>query len=196
MISSLIASFIRLLTGVPLLHPDSLPKGGTIYYANHASHLDTLVIWASFPPEARKTLHPVAARDYWEKTALHRSISHFLKCILIERKNLCKTTNPLPEVTQTLEEGHSILIFPEGTRNLSPELKPFKSGIYHLAKKCPGVSLLPIYLNNLSRILPKGEAIPLPLIATVHIGEPLHLNPGEEKASFLSRTKSTLNSLN
>ena len=97
----------------------------------------------------------------------------------------------MAEVTDTLSKGHSVLIFPEGTRSLDGNLKPFKSGIYHIAKQS-GSPLIPIYLNNLSKLLPKGEAIPIPVIATLTLGEPLHLTKMQDKKQFLENARNQL----
>ena len=188
MIASIAAAAIRLFTGVRAFG-DS-PGRGCIYYARHKSHLDTLVIWAALPQKDRKQLRPVAARDYWDKTFLRRWLSRrVLKAILLDRKPCagCKS-HPLRELADAVESGDSLLIFPEGTRSPQGDDRPFKSGIYHLAKMLPDSSFIPVSLENLGRILPKGEFLPLPLIARCSIGEALTLRADETKPAFLQRS--------
>jgi 1-acyl-sn-glycerol-3-phosphate acyltransferase len=63
----------------------------------------------------------------------------------------------------------------------------FKSGLYYLAKKRPDLELIPVYMDNLNRILPRGEVVPVPLLSSITIGNPIYLEPGEPKLEFLDR---------
>jgi 1-acyl-sn-glycerol-3-phosphate acyltransferase len=100
-------------------------------------------------------------------------------------------SDPLGPLERLLEEGRSILIFPEGTRG-TDEVVAFRSGLFHLARRFPDVDLVPIYLDNLSRILPKGSWLVVPITCTARFGTPLRLIPGEEKAAFLSRARNAV----
>ena len=100
--------------------------------------------------------------------------------------------HPLADLFVSLEGGDSLLIFPEGTRVEQGKEENFKPGIYHLARKFPEVPLIPVDLENLGRILPKGEFLPLPLVARVSLRQPITLEGGETKQQFLARAQQTL----
>ena len=69
-------------------------------------------------------------------------------------------------------------------------IAPFKPGLHHLVTKCPEILLVPVFLENLSRILPKGELLPLPVMGQAVFGEPLpHPGEHESKADFLQRAR-------
>ena len=81
-----------------------------IYFANHTSHLDTIVIWASLPPALRRHVRPVAAKDYWEKGLIRRRIAlDELHCVLIDRRRT-EHTNPLDPLREALRQGDSLII--------------------------------------------------------------------------------------
>ena len=163
-----------------------------IYFANHGSHVDTIAVMAALPWQVRRRTHPVAARDYWGKTKVHRFIAEtIVRAVLIDRKPE-SGSNPLEPVERLLERGQSILIVPEGTRAEGDEVAEVRSGIFRLAQRFPGIELVPVYLDNLRRILPKGSMLPVPITCTARFGAPLRLEPGEEKAAFLQRARAAV----
>ncbi len=161
-----------------------------IYFANHSSNLDALVLWALLPPDVRRLTRPVAARDYWTAGKLRRHIAErIFHAILIERKKPTAHDNPIAQILEAMGDRHSIIIFPEGGRFPGPDPVPFKSGLYHLALKRPDVELVPVLMDNLNRILPKGEILPVPMLGSVTFGTPMTLSPDEPKAAFLERAR-------
>ncbi len=170
------------------------PEKQKIYFANHGSNLDFPVIWAALPKQYRQYLRPVAARDYWNADAIRRFLSRdVLRAVHIDRiKSERQHENPLLPIQNVLKEGDSILIFPEGTRSLTGEIATFKSGLYFLAKDFPNAELVPLYLHNLNKILPKGEIAPVPFIATMWLGAPLQLQESETKDAFLARARDSM----
>lgn len=167
-----------------------------IYFANHASHLDTVALWSALPPALRRRTRPVAARDYWGKGWLRRLIAgRGLDAVLIDRHREQAGEDPLAPLYEALERGDSLILFPEGTRNPDPELLPFRQGLYHLAARFPQVEPVAVYLDNARRSLPKGSLLPVPLICTVRFGAPLPLQPGEDKAAFLQRAREAVQAL-
>jgi len=190
-----IAGLIRLLTGAQArwtgCAPDPVQR---IYFANHTSHLDFPVIWASLPPALRLLTRPVAARDYWDATRLRLYLAKdVFRAIMIER-NAAGRDNPLRPMEEALSAGDSLIIFPEGTRAVDEDagLAPFKSGLYHLAQRYPDVQLVPVHLENLNRILPKGKYLLIPLLAAVSFGAPIRLLPEEDKRTFLDRARAVV----
>ncbi|WP_428028478.1 lysophospholipid acyltransferase family protein [Altererythrobacter sp.] len=156
-----------------------------IYFANHASHLDTIILWAALPVALRRVTHPVAAADYWGTGAIKRFIAlRVLNAVLVERTG---SRDPLSPLRAELERGHSLVIFPEGTRRQEILPGKFKSGLYHLAKDYPDAELVPVYLSNLARAYPKGAIVPAPISSIASFGTPLSLESGEDKEGFLTR---------
>lgn len=165
-----------------------------VYFANHASHGDFVLIWTVLPPALRATTRPVAGADYWTASALRRFIGQeVFNAVLIERDAGRRRTDPVSQMAEALDAGGSLILFPEGTRNMTEDrLLPFKSGIYHLARARPGVDLVPVWIENLNRVMPKGGVVPIPLLCTVTFGAPLRLQPDEPKGAFLDRARSAL----
>ncbi len=161
-----------------------------IYFANHTSHIDTVALWSALPPDLRAKTRTAAAADYWGTSPLKRAIAvKGLNAILIDRKRTDPQADPLRPLYDALDAGQSIIIFPEGTRQPQPLPGPFKSGLYHMAQRYPDVELIPVYLENLYRSMPKGTFFPVPLICAVRFGAPLERIAGEDKSAFLERAR-------
>ncbi|MFV0423477.1 lysophospholipid acyltransferase family protein [Oleidesulfovibrio sp.] len=190
----------RLVTGIRARWLAPLPQNqARIYYANHSSHLDGLVIWASLPEALRVTVHPVAAADYWQKGRIRNYLAKSVfKAVLVSRQAAGDRSrnNALQLMTEPLEQGHSLILFPEGTRGAGERVSDFKSGIWHLARKCPQAELVPVYLENLNRVLPKGSCLVVPILCSAIVGEPVAgPQQGETKTDFLIRLKGALEAL-
>ena len=197
MMVEVIVVLARLLSGANVRWVGSPPNARQrIYFANHTSNLDTLVLWAALPPEARAQTRPVAARDYWTTGRLRPYLAkRIFNAVLIERKKVTAHNNPIEQMLAALEEKCSLIIFPEGGRQVGPAMAPFKSGLYHLAKKRPDVEFIPVLIDNLNRILPKGEVLPVPVLSCISFGAPIRLEDEETKAAFLERARAAVNRL-
>ncbi len=200
-LAGIIAGAARLISGVNVRWADSEPDPRqTVYFANHSSHLDFVVLWSALPAEIRARTRPVAAQDYWKK-GLRRAIAvNIFRAVLVARRQVgaelsLASSNPqeaIENMVAAMGSDYSLIIFPEGTRGTGEEVGEFKSGLYYLAKQKPELRLVPVYLNNLNRILPKGEFLPVPFISRLTFGPALTLDPEEPKPAFLTRARDAL----
>lgn len=195
MVAGLIAGFARLITGaVAEWHVQPHSDRVRVYFANHASHADFATIWAALPADVRARTRPVAAADYWQGSRLRRYlVAQVFRAVLIDRAGGGPAATE--QMVGALTAGDSLIIFPEGTRGDGRVIAPFRSGLYHLAVAVPEAELIPVRLVNLNRVLPKGETIPVPVIARLTFGRPLTLAEGESKESLLARAHAAVASL-
>jgi 1-acyl-sn-glycerol-3-phosphate acyltransferase len=190
---SVLSLLAKLLSGASArwvdCHPDTCQR---VYFANHTSHLDLLVVWASLPPEVRQITRPVAAKDYWERGWIRRHLSEAFNALLIDRQEIKVHQSPVDLMIRGAGDRFSLILFPEGGRNPTGELGEFKSGLYYLAKKRPEWELVPVYLDNMNRVLPRGEFLPVPLLSSITFGPPIWLENDEPKAEFLQRAREAI----
>jgi 1-acyl-sn-glycerol-3-phosphate acyltransferase len=200
MIGTALASACRLISGGTVewrCDPNSTAQ--RIYFGNHSSHLDFIVIWSALPPALRRHARPVAGRDYWERGGVRRYLAReVFHAVLIERgrsgsaRRLTEASNSVERMAREMGDRDSLIVFPEGTRSETGEIGTFKSGLYHLSRARPDVELIPVRLENLNRILPKGEALPVPMLTHVTFGSRLPVSVDEPKEDFLARARTTL----
>ncbi len=200
MIADLICLTARLISGLSVRWIGCAPEDKQrIYFANHTSHLDFVVIWTALPKSLRTKTRAVAAKDYWQKGKLRPYLAkEIFQTVLIERKHIAlhdEEGNPLQAMLQALQQGSSLIVFPEGTRGIQQEIQPFKPGIYHLHQARPDAELIPVYLENLSRVLPKGEFLPVPILGSVTFGPPFNVEKGVLKNDFLLRARQAVEDL-
>jgi len=190
LMSYFLLGLVRLLTGSQARWHGCPPKAEQrIYFANHQSHADLIMIWAALPKELRSRTRPIAAKDYWTRTPFRQWITTAVfNAIYVERERT-DNQDPLQPLYDALESGDSIILFPEGTRGYADEPQPFKSGLYNLALKYPDVVLVPAWINNIQRVMPKGEVVPVPVLCSVTFGVPIQLDESEERRAFLDRAR-------
>jgi len=186
----LLATIARLITGAQGHWYGAPPKAEQrIYFANHQSHFDWVLIWAALPRDLRTITRPIAARDYWTSTSLKHWITREIFNAVYVSRERSADEDPLEPLMEALRHGDSLVIFPEGTRGNKGDPAPFKAGLYHLAEAFPDVNLIPAWIDNVQRVMPKGEVVPVPILCSVTFGAPLTLQPGEEKRAFLDRAR-------
>jgi 1-acyl-sn-glycerol-3-phosphate acyltransferase len=275
----LLLGVVRLLTGAQARWYGCPPKAEQrIYFANHQSHADLVMIWAALPEELRSITRPIAARDYWANTPFKRWITtEVFNAVYVERAATAPAAaaaaraepevppppvknavaphaeriepsmepllplaplivdvtpeavdevqgrldlpapppppppmppppvqppamenaeppppDPLAPLVEALRSGDSIIIFPEGTRGHTGEPQKFKSGLYTLATMFPDVVLVPAWIDNVQRVMPKGEIVPVPILCSVTFGAPIRVDEGEERRPFLDRARAAV----
>ena len=185
-----LAFIAKLISGATLRWVDCQPDTcQRVYFANHTSHLDALVLWASLPKQVRALTRPLAAKDYWDKGAVRKYIARIFNAMLIDRKKIKVHQSPVDLMIREIGDRYSLILFPEGTRNVEGEMGEFKSALYYLSKKRPDLELMPVYIDNLNRVHPRGEFLPVPLLTCMTVGAPIWMEPGENKTAFLKRAR-------
>ncbi len=190
LMGALLAFIARLITGAQGHWKGVPPKAEQrIYFANHQSHLDWVLIWAALPTELRAVTRPIAAKDYWTATPFKHWITREVFHAVYVSRQRTDDQDPLEPLVEALKSGDSLVIFPEGTRSNQDEPKAFKSGLFHLAEQFPEVQLIPVWIDNVQRVMPKGEVVPVPVLCTATFGAPLQRGAGEDKRGFLERAR-------
>jgi 1-acyl-sn-glycerol-3-phosphate acyltransferase len=194
---SFLALLARFLSGASVRWIDSQPDTcQRVYFANHTSHLDAIVLWSALPQRVRSLTRPVAAKDYWTAGRIRSYMAdRVFNALLIDRTEIKVHQSPVDVIIREIGQQYSLIMFPEGGRNSGGEIGEFKSGLYYLCKKRPDLELIPVHIDNMNRILPRGEVLPVPLLTCISFGPPIWLEAGEPKADFLSRAREAVRQL-
>ncbi len=191
-----LAGLAKIVSGATVRWIDCEPDNcQRVYFANHTSHLDALVLWSSLPRNIRQLTRPVAAVDYWHGGPVRRFMADSFNLLLIDRNKVKVHSSPIDLMIAEMGSEYSLIVFPEGGRNATGEVGDFKSGLYYLGKKRPDLELVPVFIDNLNRVMPKGEFLPVPLLSCISIGAPMWLESGEKKNAFLTRARDAVLSL-
>jgi 1-acyl-sn-glycerol-3-phosphate acyltransferase len=175
-----------------------------IYFANHTSHLDFILIWSSLPRHVRERTRPVARRDYWERSRFRRYyVRKVFDAVLIDRALFdtvrADMNGGVREAVEQMVEGlgdeHSLILFPEGTRGSGESIGQFRSGLYYLSRERPDVELVPVRIHGAHKVLPKGRLVPSPQESDLTFGTPMRLENGETRAAFIERARAALSAL-
>src|ERR1022692_857009 len=198
MFEKLVAIFIvggaKLLTGATArwngCKPDARQR---IFVANHTSHLDFVLLWAALPPMVRAHTRPVAAADYWERGKLRRYLAaRVFRAVLVQRSGGLHDPKTPDPMLVALEEGDTLILFPEGTRGNGEDLLPFKPGVFHIAKARPSAQVVPVWMDNSYRVMPKGSLLLAPMLCSATFGAPVEVQEDESKERYLGRLRESV----
>ena len=195
-LASAIAWLARTATKVTVRNVGHEFRGAqTIYFANHSSHVDFVIVWATIPKEFRADVRPVAAADYWAKGMRRRLAEDVFRAVLVNRHagtDLSAARSTVDQLVESMGDHGSLILFPEGSRSEGEEIGAFHSGIVAICKRLPSVELVPTLIEGTQRVLPKGEFLPVPLLCRVTYGEPLYFDASEPRHAFLGRLRNSL----
>jgi 1-acyl-sn-glycerol-3-phosphate acyltransferase len=175
-----------------------------IFFANHTSHLDFILIWSSLPRHVRERTRPVAGRDYWERSRFRRYyVQRVFDAVLIDRALLTDVgggldragAGAIKQMAEGLGSEYSLILFPEGTRGSGEAIGQFRSGLYYLCRERPDVALVPVRINGAHKVLPKGRYLPRPQESDLTFGPAIRLEDGETRAAFTERARAALGAL-
>ena len=177
-----------------------------IFFANHSSHLDFILIWSSLPRDVRERTRPVAGRDYWERSRFRRYyVQKVFNAVLIDRVLLKGDTvggsfdrrgrAAVEQMLQGLGAEYSLILFPEGTRGTGESIGEFRSGLYYLSRERPDVELVPVRIHGAHKVLPKGRKLPRPQESDLTFGESMRFEEGETRTAFIERARAALRTL-
>jgi 1-acyl-sn-glycerol-3-phosphate acyltransferase len=172
-------TILRLFAGTQLIDRHNLMLNEPcIIVGNHNSHLDTVAILSSLPSRQLIKTHPIAAGDYFGKTAIKAKLTkYFVNAILIPRsrpKEGETGPDPIDMMVEVLDKGDSLLLFPEGSRGEPEIFQKFKRGVGLVLEQRPGIPFIPVYMKGLGKILPKGDPVPVPFDSYIRVGKPVY----------------------
>jgi len=161
--------------------------GQFVLASNHNSHADAVTLMSAIPPKMLAKTFPVAAADYFGRNKFISFISWlFLNLILIPRKRASEAgeKDPIQIMDDALKNGKSLILFPEGSRGEAGKLQTFKKGIGILMERNRKIPIIPIYMEGIGRVLPKGNKIMLPSLTKIYVGDPIYIH--EESAEEIT----------
>lgn len=176
----IIKNFLKIIVGVKFDKADFLlGEKQFIIVANHNSHLDTMTIMASIPNKIIHKVRPVAAADHFGKTKLKAKLTnYFVNTLLIQRKRDKENpeNDPINKMIKAIDDGYSLILFPEGTRGEPEVQQPLKPGVALVLLERPNVILVPAFMKGMGKAMPKDDNLIIPTNSTLKYGEPLLVN--------------------
>jgi 1-acyl-sn-glycerol-3-phosphate acyltransferase len=191
----IVRPLIMIVIGLNIQGKEHLPiQGPAIIAANHNSHLDTLVLLSLWPLSKLSQVRPIAAADYFLSNKLLAWFSlNIMNIIPIERQRKDRTADPLIPLSEALQRGEILILFPEGSRGAPEEMGRFRTGISRLVERNPEAPIVPIFMHGLGKALPKGEFLLVPFFCDVIIGELLYWRGSVE--ATMQAYEATMNEL-
>ena len=169
----IVRPILLIILGFNARHMERLkPRGGHLIAANHNSHLDAMVLMSLFKLADLPKVKVAAAKDYFCRTPFMTWFSiNVIGIIPIDRGG--ETENPIQPVMDALDQDFTVIIFPEGSRGDPEKQAPLKYGITKVLEAKPEIQITPVYMYGLGKALPRGEALLVPFVCEINIGEPL-----------------------
>jgi len=192
----LVRPLVLIISGVSIKGKENLPtKGPAVLVANHNSHLDTLVVMSLFSLKTLEKVRPIGAEDYFCNKPYKKWLSrNLLNIIPLKRRPSKDEGHPFEEIYKALDNGEIVLLFPEGSRGDPEVMKPFKTGIAHIAEAYPTVPVVPLYIHGAGKALPKGEGLFVPFVIDVYVGEAIFYE-GESHKEYTARVEKEVKKL-
>ena len=189
-----------------LEHLESI-DGPVIFAANHQSHFDGPVILDALPPRWRYRTAPAMMKEFfnphffperytrmeWFTNSLNYYLSSLFFFAFPLTQGTTGTRQTLRYVGELVEDGYSILIFPEGRRTEAGEISRFQPGVGMIASRI-GVPVVPVRLDGLDKVLPRHAKFPSVARAEVRFGAPIMLT-GNDYAALAAKVESAIRDL-
>lgn len=176
-------NILKYLLHVKFNHTESLhSQKQFIIIANHTSHMDTVCLMSAIPHSKIISVRPISAIDYFGKSKIQACLSNFfINSLLVDRKLTLNVREQfVGKILEALDEGYSIIIYPEGTRSKTGNIQDLKFGISYILQERPYIHYIPTYLKGM-RYLLSFKNIFIPSKASVTFGTPSLIKSHENK---------------
>ena len=171
-------NFLRIFIGLQYFNNKSLRNiKQFILIANHNSHMDTMALMSAIPSRFIHRVHPIAARDFFGGSLFSRILMRYLvNATLIRRDREDPDRDPIDDMDKMLKKQRSLILYPEGSRGMPGKMSNFKRGLGYLVQRNPNINVIPVYLENIYKTLPKGKKLILPYNCSIKFGQPIKFN--------------------
>ena len=188
-------TFLKIFIGLKYVNEKTLKnKKQFILIANHNSHMDTMAIMSAIPSRYIHKVHPIAARDFFGGSLFKKILMRYLvNATLIQRDRDDPENDPIDSMDKMLKKSRSLILFPEGSRGVPGVMTKFKKGLGYLIQRNPEINVIPVYLNNVYKTLPRGKNLILPYNCSIKFGNPIVFKSMEIEDILLSSEKAMQN---
>jgi 1-acyl-sn-glycerol-3-phosphate acyltransferase len=188
-------NFLKIFIGLKYVNEKTLKnKKQFILIANHNSHMDTMAIMSAIPSRYIHKVHPIAARDFFGGSLFKKILMRYLvNATLIQRDRDDPENDPIDSMDKMLKKSRSLILFPEGSRGVPGVMTKFKKGLGYLIQRNPEINVIPVYLDNVYKTLPRGKNLILPYNCSIKFGDPIQFKSMEMEDILLSSEKAMQN---
>ena len=191
-------NFLKIFIGLKYVNEKTLKnKKQFILIANHNSHMDTMAIMSAIPSRYIHKVHPIAARDFFGGSLFKKILMRYLvNATLIQRDRDDPENDPIDSMDKMLKKSRSLILFPEGSRGVPGVMTKFKKGLGYLIQRNPEINVIPVYLDDVYKTLPRGKNLILPYNCSIKFGDPIQFKSMEMEDILLSSEKAMQNLMN